>query len=210
MSMLSFPVWAFAFAAAIDIRDPILPDSYLKIFMGFCALVLSASVPAVESQPVTDATAESPLAASHGLIGELQNFLHRQGIDPDALSADAMVRLMVDWYRFTPVHTLGATVEDALVYRYGGWSEGCATAFKLSVLRRITQHDASGATAERFAGITLMFEPSAQAELVPFSAVSADAKSIDGFLQTIEGSPAFRELAAATPMGVLLESGAVR
>ena len=187
-----------------------MPDSYLKMFMGLCALVLSAGAPAAESQPVTDATADNPLAASHGLIGELQNFLQRQGVHPDTLSADEMVRLMVDWYRFTPVHSLGATVEDALVYRYGGWSEGCATAFKLSVLRRVTQRDASGAPAERFAGITLMFEPSAQAELVPFSAVASDAKSIDGFLQTIEGSPAFRELAAATPMGVLLESGAVR
>ena len=99
---------------------------------------------------------------------------------------------------------------DALVYRYGGWSEGCATAFKLSLLRRVTERDATGVETERFAGITLMFEPSGQGELMPFTAVSSDAKSIEAFLQTIESSPAFKVLAGATPMGVLVESGGLR
>jgi len=45
---------------------------------------------------------------------------------------------------------------------------------------------------------------------MPFTAVSSDAKSIEAFLQTIESSPAFRELADATPMGVLVEGGGLR
>jgi hypothetical protein len=103
----------------------------------------------------------------------------------------------------------GEPSDDALIYRYGGWSEGCATAFKLSLLRRVTEQTGAQ-TSERFAGITLMFEPSNQAELMPFSADSSDAKSMDAFLQTIETSPAFKQLAGATPMGVLIETGGVR
>ena len=99
---------------------------------------------------------------------------------------------------------------DALVYRYGGWSEGCATAFKLSLLRRVTGHNAIGADPDRFAGITLMFEPSGHADLMPFTAVSSDWKSIEAFQEAIENSPAFKELAVATPMAVLVESGGVR
>jgi hypothetical protein len=74
----------------------------------------------------------------------------------------------------------------------------------------VTEHDATGVDTERFAGITLMFEPSAQAELMPFTAVSSDAKSLEAFLQTIESSPAFRQLAVATPMGILVEGGGLR
>ena len=182
---------------------------YLKFAIALCALVVASGALAAEPQHA-QGPADSPAAIAHGLIGQLQNFMQRQGLEADQLRADAMVRLMIDWYRFMPVRNFDGAVDDALVYRYGGWSEGCATAFKLSVLRRVTQHEASGATAERFAGITLMFEPSAQAELMPFTAVSSDTKSMEAFLQTIEGSPAFRELAGATPMGVVVESGGVR
>ena len=199
------PVMQDKRAARVDVVNGL----YRKFCMGLCALMLVSGALAAELQPA-QGTADSPAAAAHGLIGALQNFLRQQGVEADHLNADAMVRLMVDWYRFTPVHVLGEPVDDALVYRYGGWSEGCATAFKLSLLRRVTQHDSTGAQAERFAGITLMFEPSAQAELMPFTAVSSDAKSLEAFLQSIESSPAFRELAAATPMGVLVESGGVR
>ena len=185
----------------------------MRKLVGVCLLVVSLSVIADEPAVSADANGTDGTAgfSSHGLIAELQGFLRRQGVDANNLSADAMVRVMIDWYRFTPVRkTDGAHVGDALVYRYGGWSEGCATAFKLSLLRRVTEHDATGVDTERFAGITLMFEPSAQAQLMPFTAVSSDANSLEAFLQTIESSPAFKELAVATPMGVLVESGGVR
>jgi hypothetical protein len=157
----------------------------------------------------TDATGSGavPGLSSHSLIVELQNFLRQRELDVDQLSVAEMVGVMVDWYRFTPMKTVQS---DALVYRYGGWSEGCATAFKLSLLRRVTVRDASGADDERLAGITLMFEPSAQAELLPFSAVAPDAKAVDAFVATVQNSPAFQLLAGATPMGVLIESGGVR
>src|SRR3954463_15902712 len=76
-----------------------------------------------------------PGLSSHSLIVELQNFLRQRDLDVSQLSAAEMVGVMVDWYRFTPMN---AVQSDALVYRYGGWSEGCATAFKLSLLRRVT------------------------------------------------------------------------
>jgi hypothetical protein len=185
----------------------------MRQFAGVCLLVASLSAGADEASVPgqADGAGGATGVSSHGLIAELQAFLRQRQVDVNHLSADAMVRVMVDWYRFTPVKKVGgAAGGDALVYRYGGWSEGCATAFKLSLLRRVTERDASGADVERFAGITLMFEPSGQAELMPFSAVSSDVKSIEAFLETVESSPAFRELAGATPMGVLVESGGVR
>ena len=185
----------------------------MRKFVGVSLLIVSLSViadePAVPA--VANGTDGTAGISSHGLIAELQGFLRQQGVDADRLNADAMVRVMIDWFRFTPVHKIeGTSSGDALVYRYGGWSEGCATAFKLSLLRRVTEHNATGADTERFAGITLMFEPSGHAELMPFTAVSSESKSIEAFLQTIESSPAFRQLAVATPMGVLVEGGGLR
>ena len=185
----------------------------MRKLVGVCLLIVSWSAIADEPAAPADVNSADGTAgfSSHGLIAELQGFLRQQGVDENQLNADAMFRVMIDWYRFTPVKkSEGAAVGDALVYRYGGWSEGCATAFKLSLLRRVTERDATGVDRERFAGITLMFEPSAQAELMPFTAVSSDAKSIEAFLQTIESSPAFKELAVATPMGVLVEGGGLR
>ena len=181
----------------------------MRKWVGVCLLIASLSASADEAAVSAQANGDDGSAgvSSHGLIAELQGFLRQREVDVNQLSADAMVRVMIDWYRFEPMKKF---VGDALVYRYGGWSEGCATAFKLSLLRRVTERDASGVEAERFAGITLMFEPSGQAELMPFTAVSSDAKSIESFLETVESSPAFRELAGATPMGVLVESGGVR
>jgi hypothetical protein len=184
----------------------------VKLCVSMCALVFAPGGLAAEPRAPADSVAlDTPASASHGLIADLQSFVQQRGIDANQLSADAMVRLMIDWYRFEPIKGLeAASGGDALVYRYGGWSEGCATAFKLSLLRRATGHDAAGAQIERFAGITLMFEPSAQAELLPFSAISADSTSLETFLQAIEKSPAFRQLAGTTPMAVLIESGGVR
>ena len=148
---------------------------------------------------------------SHGLLIQLQSFMREREVEPSDLSADEMVRLMVDWFRFAPVGAnSGAPSADALVFRYGGWSEGCATAFKLSVLRRVTPKDAAGGETELLAGITLMFEPSKQAELFPFSTASTDWKSVDAFLQAVESSPAFRILASTKPMSAMIESGGLR
>ena len=137
--------------------------------------------------------------------------MRQRDVDANSLTADAMIRLMVDWFRFSPIDSIGGSSSaDALVYRYGGWSEGCATAFKLSLLRRVTGRNAIDGGTELLAGITLMFEPSGQGELMPFTTASSDWKSIDAFLQAIESSPAFRGLGAATPMAVVIESGGLR
>ncbi len=184
----------------------------LKRILSACALVLAATgANGGESAGAhTDGAAELQGASSHALMAKLQRFVQDQGVDLAQLNADAMVRLMIEWYRFTPLQgRTGETADDALVYRYGGWSEGCATAFKLSLLRRVTEQTGTQ-TSERVAGITLMFEPSNQADLVPFTAVSSEVNSIEAFLRTIESSPAFKQLAGATPMGVLIETGGMR
>lgn len=148
---------------------------------------------------------------SYSLLAELEGFLQRRGVEVERLTAAPMLRLMIDWFRLAPIdRTERASSADALVYRNGGWSEGCATGFKVSLLRRVVERDASGAETEWFAGITLMFEPSGYAELAPFKAVSSDWRSIDEFVQTVESSPAFKAIAITTPMGVLVESGGVR
>jgi hypothetical protein len=148
---------------------------------------------------------------SYSLIAALQSFLHQRSVEVERLTADPMVRLMIDWFRLVPVDLLEHTASaDVLVYRYGGWSEGCVTGFNFSLLRRITESNASGGDTDWFAGITLMFEPSFYAHLAPFNTVSSEWKSIEAFLQAIESSPAFKALAAATPMTVLVESGGLR
>ena len=201
-------------SALADEQTLSIARGMMKRFFGVCLLITSLSALAAEPPLPADfdGAGEKPVVTSHGLLGELQSFMHQQGVDADRLSADTMVRLMIDWFRFAPPvdPVAGASSADALVYRYGGWSEGCATAFKLSLLRRVTERDTMDADPDRFAGITLMFEPSANAELMPFTAVSSDWKSIEAFLGAIENSPAFKQLAVATPMAVLVESGGVR
>src|SRR3954465_3425240 len=102
-----------------------------QLLAGIFMLIGSAASFAAEIDAT--GTAGGAGISSHGLMVELQSFLHQRNIDVNQLSAGEMVRVMVDWYRFTPVKTVQS---DELVYRYGGWSEGCATAFKLSLLRR--------------------------------------------------------------------------
>ena len=185
----------------------------MRCLAGVCLLTAWLSASAAEPPVPADihGAGEKPVATYHPLLAELQSFMRQQGVDAGGLSAEAMVRLMVDWFRFAPGDAVAhGTSADALVYRYGGWSEGCATAFKLSLLRRVTGRDTIGAQPEQLAGITLMFEPSGQAELMPFTTASSDWKSIEAFVDAIESSPAFRQLAAVTPMTVLVESGGVR
>ena len=179
-----------------------------QLLAGAFLLICSMSLLAGQPSASTDAAgASAPGISSHGLIAELQEFLRQRNVDVNHLGADEMVRIMVDWYRFMPA---GKAQDDALVYRYAGWSEGCATAFKLSLLRQVTQRDADGTSTQRLAGITMMFDPSGKGELLPFTAVSSDAKSIEDFLQIVEGSQGFRELAGTNPMGVLIEGGGLR
>ena len=195
----------------------------LKQLLCFCLFLTSVCVFA-EEPPSTLGTrnaadvqahaiflAGTRVLTSHGLLTQLQSFMREREVEPSDLSADEMVRLMVDWFRFAPVDASGgAPSADALLFRYGGWSEGCATAFKLSVLRQVTPRDAAGGETNLLAGITLMFEPSGQAELLPFSTASTDWKSVDAFLQAVESSPAFRILASTKPMSAMIESGGLR
>ncbi len=185
----------------------------MKRFAGVCLLMTSLSAFAAEPPDRSDFNGpeEKLGATSHPLLAKLEVFMREQGVDAQSLSADRMVRMMIDWFRFAPGDSeLADSSFDTLVYRYGGWSEGCATAFKLSLLRRVNGRNAHEGHPDRVAGITLMFEPSGQAELMPFTTVSSDWKSLEAFLDAIESSPAFRQLAVATPMAVLVESGGVR
>lgn len=186
----------------------------------FIAALLFAALPAYPAEtPVTadpDCPAPPPALAraapmtSRGLLANLEAFLQQRNRDANHLTATEMVSLMIDWYRFAPMQPAGvAPSADVLVYRYGGWSEGCATGFKLSLLRQVGERSA-GSDADRIAGITLMFEPSGRSELAPFTALSSEYKSVEDFLQTIESSPAFRTLGTAKPMAVMLESGGLR
>ena len=148
---------------------------------------------------------------SYSLLGALQGFLHQRAVDVEHLTVEPMVSVMIDWFRLMPIALVEQPLSaDVLVYRCGGWSEGCATGFRFSVLRRVTEAGDGGSSTDWFAGITLMFEPSRYADLAPVSIISSDAKSTEAFLQSIESSPAYLALAATTPMGVMLESGGLR
>jgi hypothetical protein len=139
-----------------------------------------------------------------GMLPDLEAFLQQRGEDASQLDLLAMVDVMVDWYRFSAAQ---AGSGDVLVYRYGGWSEGCATGFKLSLLRRVATESGDAA---RFAGITMLFEPSGKSDLPPWSTTSTEWRSMEEFVAAIEGSAAFRGLQGATPMSVMLESGGLR
>ena len=195
----------------------------LKRLLCSCLFLISVSVFAEEplatvgTGGATDAPSHPIVLAgtrvltSHGLLTQLQSYMRERDVEANDLSAGEMVRLMIDWFRFAPVDAIGgAPSDDALVFRYGGWSEGCATAFKLSVLRQVTPKGPAGGETELLAGITLMFEPSSQAELLPFSTTSTDWKTVDAFLQAVESSPAFRMLASTKPMSAMIESGGLR
>jgi hypothetical protein len=162
------------------------------------AALLFASLPlaAADRLPLT----------SHGLLTQLQAFMQGRGVEPEDLTPDDLVSLMIDWYRFARMGE-PAPAADALVFRYGGWSEGCATAFNLSVLRRVRAPDGE---ADLVAGITMMFEPSGAGELKPYSSATSDWESTEEFVLAVEQSPAFKLLSGTKPMSVLLESGALR
>jgi hypothetical protein len=148
---------------------------------------------------------------SYSLLSALQSFLRERDINVQRLTADSMVTTMIDWFRLVPLDLIkDAASTDVLVHRYGGWSEGCATGFRFSVLRRITEPNAKEGDTDWVAGITLIFEPSRYADLAPLMIVSSDWQSIDGFLHAIESSPAYKMLVGEAPMSVVLESGGLR
>ena len=128
----------------------------MKRFAGACLLMTALSAFAAEQPLPVDfkGAGEMPGATSHPLLAKLEVFMREQGVDAQRLSADRMVRMMIDWFRFAPGDSVpGESSSDTLVYRYGGWSEGCATAFKLSLLRRVTGRNAHDGHPDRFAGI---------------------------------------------------------
>ena len=89
------------------------------------------------------------------LLSSLQTFLNQRAVDVERLTAEKMVALMVDWFRLAPIDGVAhASAADTMLFRYGGWSEGCVTGFKFGLLRRIATGDASD--TEWLAGITLM------------------------------------------------------
>jgi hypothetical protein len=181
----------------------------VKHLANACLIALSLS--AIVAMPARADDAETAVLASHGLLSQLESFLQQRELDTTTLTADSMVGVMIDWMRFSAAGAGGGTAPaDALIYQYGGWSEGCATGFKFSLLRKVSALDPSGENFAQTAGITLIFEPSANTDLAPYKLVSSDLTSIDAFMAAIEGSPAFRKLASTTPMSVVVESGGMR
>lgn len=148
---------------------------------------------------------------SYSLLSALQSFIEKRKVDPNTIMAEDMLALMIDWFRLVRVDAVeGSTANDVLMYRYGGWSEGCATGFKVSLLRRVRAPQDDGEPVDYFAGITLMFEPAAYAHLKPVSVTSNDWATIESFMVTIQESPAYKATAKVVPVAVLVESGGLR
>ncbi|HVY06957.1 MAG TPA: hypothetical protein VHB46_13365 [Burkholderiales bacterium] len=169
-------------------------------------VLLKTLVAALLLAVLPSANADNAPLTSHHLLAQLQAFMRERNADTADMTPDEMVQAMTDWYRFARPGGAGASA-DVLVFRYGGWSEGCATAFNLSLLRKMKM---PGEEGEAVAGITMMFEPSSQVELKPWSSSTSDSKSIEEFVQAVEASPAFKLLGGSKPMSVLMESGALR
>ena len=143
------------------------------------------------------------------LLSSLQTFLNQRAVDVERLTADAMINLMVDWFRLVPIDGIApATPADIMLFRYGGWSEGCVTGFKFGLLRRVATGDSDN--TEWLAGITLMFEPSRYSSIEPVTTVSTDWQSLEAFVHAIESSPGFKLSASVTPMAVIVESQGAR
>jgi len=151
------------------------------------------------------------IANSFSLLAALQSFLRERNIDVEHLTVAPMIEAMVDWFRLVPLNLVkDAASTDVLVYRYGGWSEGCATGFVVSVLRRIREANVKKGETDWVAGITLIFEPSRYADLAPLMIASSDWQSLEAFLHAIESSPAYKIAVSQLPLSVLLESGGLR
>ena len=143
------------------------------------------------------------------VLSSLQTFLNQRAVNVESLNADEMIRLMVDWFRLVLIENVAhASPGDTLLFRYGGWSEGCVTAFKFTLVRRTVAKD--DANTEWLSGITLMFEPSRYANIAPLNTHSIDWQSLEAFINAIESSPGFRLSTGLTPMAVVVESQGFR
>lgn len=183
-------------------------------YSGFLILSLTFGAgTAAHAQDASDplVVAAAPVLSSHGLLAQLERFLQQREIEVGLLTADAVVGVMLDWMRFSPIDAGGAGgTADELVYQYGGWSEGCATGFKLSLLRRVTGPAIGDGNGALMVGITLLFDPGANTRFAPYRLASSETKSIEDFMAGIERSPAYAKLAAETPMSAFIERGAMR
>jgi hypothetical protein len=152
-----------------------------------------------------------PLAVNaYSMLAPLQGFVERRQAQVSSLDLHGMLDHMLAWYvALPPGRLLPEALSDDLVYRYGGWSEGCATGFKVSLLRRLRVPAEPGET-EWLAGISVLFEPSGRANLARYSTASSDWPSLPAFRGAVESSPAFRQLAGAAPMAAALEGGGLR
>jgi hypothetical protein len=139
-------------------------------------------------------------------LGQLQGFLQERRIEASELTPGDSMRLMIEWYRITRAGE-ASTPADALVFRYGGWSEGCATAFNVSLLRRVK---ALGGDTDLVAGITLMFDPGSAPGVQAHLSSTADGTSLEDFAQLVQQSTVFKLLGNRKPMAVVVESGAFR
>ncbi len=149
--------------------------------------------------------------SSSQMLAALQEHLGQRGVEVERLTTDTAIDAMIEWFRSASLLDVSSKNEtDVLVHRYGGWSEGCVTGFKFSVLRQIAKRDAVGGETQWLAGITLMFEPSRYADLEPFSTVSTDWQSLEAFRNAIRSSPAYALCGAVIPSGVIVESGGLR
>jgi hypothetical protein len=143
------------------------------------------------------------------LLSSLQTFLNQRAVDVERLTADAMINLMVDWFRLVPIDGVKhPSPADTMLFRYGGWSEGCVTGFKFGLLRRIATDD--GNNTEWLAGITMMFEPSRYSGVDPLTTVSTDWQSLEAFVRAIESSPGCKLSTSVAPMAVILDSQGAR
>lgn len=162
---------------------------------------------AVQRAPIAAAATDAGGFGSRSLLMQLEGHLRQRHVDLDTLTVDQMVDLMLDWIRVAPTGgTSGEPAPDALVFRYGGWSEGCATGFRLGLLRRT----GTGEAPAQLAGITLMFEPSSGGDLAPFSTTTADWPTTAAFVEAIRRSPAYRRFSIEKPMSAFIERGGLR
>lgn len=147
---------------------------------------------------------------SHILLSSLQTHLQHRGVEVERVTPVEMVHAMLDWFRNQRVALAGSDVtDDTLLYRYGGWSEGCATGFKLSLLRRV--RTGTGDTrADWIAGMTMMFDPSRFTDVAPFSTLASDWQTLDAFVHAIEGSRGFQLVTEGAQSGAMLEVGGLR
>lgn len=175
--------------------------------------LLAPAVALAQAQDAADPlrVAAAPVLTSHGLLAQLERFLQQREIEVGLLTADAVVGVMLDWMRFSPIDAGGeGGTADELVYQYGGWSEGCATGFKLSLLRKVSGHATGDGNSTLTVGITLLFDSGANTRFAPYRLASSEANSIEDFMAGIERSPAYVKLATETPMSAFIERGGMR